>query len=279
MPSAKSSARKRKQSAGFIGRLFSHALKLILSPAVICWDILRRKGRLDNSWVYAFMLFMTLLLGLIALSLYITEGPVDNTLAILADANSNREELAGDVEPIIQYINKYAIENKLDPNLIFAIIKTESSFNPKAVSAAGARGLMQIMPPVWQQYSRSKCSGKHDRFRICSKECIFDPESNIRVGVRYFRTLVARYHGRIDLALEAYNAGLSNVHPGKAPKFQETKGYIQKALGYWQELRINMITLRLRSALYYKNSIKWLLAVFILFWLLFFWWMNHKYIE
>lgn len=278
MPSAKPSARKRKRAAGKGERLFSHILKLVLSPIVLLWDVLRRKGSLDSSWIYSFMLFMTLLLGLVLISLFITEGPVDSTLAILADASQNREELTGDVDPVIRYINKYAIQNKLDPNLIFAIIKTESRFNPKAVSPAGARGLMQIMPPVWKEFSHSRCSGRHTRSWVCSKECIFNPEANIRVGVKYFRYLLNRYHGRVDLALEAYNAGLSNVHPGEEPKFEETRGYIQKTLRYWQELRANVIATRVQSSLYYKNSIKWLLGIFFLCWLLFFWWMNRKYI-
>lgn len=266
MPSSKQPVRRRKRRLTMTSRLCQHVGKLILSPVVILWDIFRRQGRLDNSWIYSLLLVITFLFGLAFASLIVVEGSVDRTLHILANSNRDPEILSGDVQPIIGYINKYALEYQIDPHLIFAIIKTESNFNPKARSSSGARGLMQIMPLVWRKYCNPEWP----------EDSIYDPELNIQVGVRYFRSLLDRYHGRIDLALEAYNAGLSNVKPGKEPKYAETRNYLQKTVSYWQELRNHLLSARLELALTHKMNFKRFFGVSFFLWLIFFWWANRK---
>lgn len=266
MPPSKQPVRRRKRRFSTMLRLCQHLGKIIFSPVIIFWDIFRRKGRLDNTWIYSLLLFITLLFGLAFLSLIVVEGSVDRTLHILANVNQDPESLPGDVQPIIRTINKYALEYQLDPHLVFAIIKTESNFNPNAMSSSGARGLMQIMPVVWQKYCNPDWP----------EDSIYDPEFNILVGVKYFRSLLDRYHGRIDLALEAYNAGLSNVKPGKEPKYVETRNYLQKTVSYWQELRNQLLVARLELALAYKNNFKRLFGASFFLWLIFFWWANRK---
>lgn len=276
MPSSKTRTRKRKRRTGVLQRFFSHVIKIIISPVVILWDTFRLKRNLDPSWVFSLLLLITVMLSLAGLSFWVVGGPADRAMTVLSSIHTQPQQLTGDVAPIIREINHYAMKAKLDPMLVFAIIKTESNFNPRAVSKAGARGLMQIMPSVWQEYGKPQCTGTHSNLKVCSDYCIYEVGPNIEVGVKYFRALLDRYDGRIDLALEAYNAGLSNVQPGAEPKFAETQGYIQKTLTYWQTLHQKAVATQLQAALYMHRGIKWLLGITFLMWLVFFVWANRK---
>lgn len=107
---------------------------------------------------------------------------------------------------------------KVDAALIRAIIHAESNYNPQAVSRAGAQGLMQLMP------STARALGVEDTF---------DPDLNIDGGVRYFRRLLDRFDGDVELALAAYNAGSRHVRNyGGVPPFKATQLYIQKVLKF-----------------------------------------------
>jgi hypothetical protein len=120
-------------------------------------------------------------------------------------------------------IVKTAYRYKVEPAIIKAIIMAESGFNPKAVSKVGARGLMQLMPRT---------------ARSLGVENIFKPAHNIDAGVRYFKYLLDKYDGEIELALAAYNAGSYNVRKyGGVPPFKATKFYINKVLKYYEAYR------------------------------------------
>ncbi|GAV20398.1 membrane-bound lytic murein transglycosylase C [Mariprofundus micogutta] len=113
-------------------------------------------------------------------------------------------------------IERAAEMNGLDPNLIAAVIQTESDFNPQVVSHAGAQGLMQLMPGTAADL------GVRD---------VFDPEENIQAGSRYLKQLLDRYDGDTGLALAAYNWGMGNLerHPDRMP--EETVNYVAKITG------------------------------------------------
>ena len=115
------------------------------------------------------------------------------------------------LEPIIQ---EAAALHGVDPDLVKAVIQTESRFDPRASSGAGAQGLMQLMPRT------AKAVGIEDPF---------DPRQNIFGGVKYLSQMMERYNGNTALALAAYNAGPGNVrrHRG-VPPFGETRGYVTK---------------------------------------------------
>lgn len=117
------------------------------------------------------------------------------------------------------HINRAATVHKVDPSLIKAIIKTESNFNPLAVSTQGAQGLMQLMPGT---------------ARDLNVQDPFDVWQNIEGGTRYFRWLLDSYHGNVELSLAAYNAGPGRVKPfGKIPRIPETRAYVSKVLRYY----------------------------------------------
>ncbi len=103
-------------------------------------------------------------------------------------------------------------------NLLKAIGKAESNFDPYAQSAAGAQGVMQLMPET------ARSLGVTD---------VFDARSNIMGGAKYISDLLKQYNGDIDLALAAYNAGSGNVEKyGGVPPFPETVNYIRKVKEY-----------------------------------------------
>jgi soluble lytic murein transglycosylase len=116
-------------------------------------------------------------------------------------------------------INQVAAEEGVDPALVRAIIKAESNFDPHAVSRKGAQGLMQLMP------------GTAGRYAV---ENSFDPEANIRGGVRYLRFLHDMFSGRLPLALAAYNAGENVVaRYNGVPPYPETRQYVARVLAFY----------------------------------------------
>lgn len=103
-----------------------------------------------------------------------------------------------------EYVERYAKEYNVDPLLIYSIIKAESNFDDEAVSGKGATGLMQLMD------NTAKEIATNESLEYVSNESLFDPETNIKLGVKYFADLIAIFKNEA-VALAAYNAGMGTV--------------------------------------------------------------------
>jgi soluble lytic murein transglycosylase-like protein len=118
-------------------------------------------------------------------------------------------------------IQEAAAKYNLDPDLIRAVMRAESAFNPHAVSRVGAQGLMQLMPALAAEM------GVQDPF---------DPYQNVMAGARYLRELLDAHRGNLPLTLASYNAGPGNVKRYKGiPPFRETRDYVKKITNLLKE--------------------------------------------
>lgn len=143
----------------------------------------------------------------------------------LSDKNSTIE--------IERAIESSAKKYGVDADLIRAIIKTESNFNPNVVSSAGAKGLMQLMPENCKEY------GVVDPFDI---------EENIDAGTRHIKEYIDKYDGDIQMGLMAYNGGPTRMKNRgvnsiddiyKMPK--ETQNYVPKVMKYYNEYKSQLV--------------------------------------
>ncbi len=132
----------------------------------------------------------------------------------------SRAEKAHSDKSFDDVIAEAAESNGISFHLLKAMIHVESYFNPRAVSKKGAMGLMQIMP---------------QNFDFLNVSDPFDPWDNIMGGARYFRNMLNRFQGNLDLALAAYNAGPGAVERyNDIPPYQETQDYVQKVRQFFQ---------------------------------------------
>jgi soluble lytic murein transglycosylase len=122
-----------------------------------------------------------------------------------------------------KYIKKAAKKYQIEPELINAVIKTESNGNYRAISRKGAMGLMQLMPATANEMDVKNP---------------FNPEENIEGGTRYLRYLLEKFNGNLTLALAAYNSGPKTVEKYRSvPPISETRDYVNKVFTLYQGKR------------------------------------------
>lgn len=122
-----------------------------------------------------------------------------------------------------QAVIRAAQQHHVQPALLLAVMKAESSFNPTAVSKAGAVGLMQLIPETAIRHGVRN---------------LYDANDNITGGAKHLRYLLDRFHGNIRLALAAYNAGERKVDRyGQIPPYKETQDYVKKVIVYYRNYK------------------------------------------
>ncbi len=120
-------------------------------------------------------------------------------------------------------VGRAAFQHRISPALLLAVMKAESSFNPVVVSRAGAVGLMQLVPETAIRHGVRN---------------LYDTEENIAGGAKHLRYLLDRFHGKLRLALAAYNAGEGVVDRyGKVPPYRETSLYVKRVMGYYRDYK------------------------------------------
>jgi len=119
-------------------------------------------------------------------------------------------------------IEQVARDQKLQPELLHAVVRAESAYDHKAVSNKGAVGLMQLMPATARQYG------------VGNSE---DPHQNLSGGARYLRYLLGLFENDMSLALAAYNAGENAVieYGRQIPPYPETQNYVRKVLAFLEQ--------------------------------------------
>jgi soluble lytic murein transglycosylase-like protein len=145
------------------------------------------------------------------------QDPIEPEVPNMADATGQESEFA-----YSDLVLSVARKHDVDWKLIAAVMKTESNFNPRAISPKGAQGLMQLMPQTAKLY------------RVSDP---YDPVQNIDAGVRHLKMLLKRYPGKLDLVLAAYNSGEKNVDRYRGiPPFAETRTYVKRVLQWMNGL-------------------------------------------
>lgn len=201
-------------------------MKTKIAPLIClsCWALLLTAAQCCSAQVYRGM-------------------SVDGTVVLSNFRSSEARELlisapeaesAGEAPPVTPARTDSAIPNAfktmvedaarqhgLDPNLLHAMIRVESGYNPRALSAKGARGLMQLMPATAR------------RFGVADA---FNPKENVRAGAEYVQWLLNLFQGDVELALAAYNAGENAVIRAgyRIPPYGETRSYVPKVLAHYR---------------------------------------------
>jgi len=140
-----------------------------------------------------------------------------------AFALSIRYEIPADLAIAIEEV---AMAEGIDPALAFELVRVESGFNPRAVSPVGALGLTQLMPSTAEILSPG-----------ITRQQIFERDTNLRLGFRFFRAMVGKYDGDVRLALLAYNRGPGTVDRLLAGGDDPGNGYARSVLGGVREQR------------------------------------------
>lgn len=133
------------------------------------------------------------------------------------------KKLAKNKKKYTPIIAKAAAKYKVDEKLLHAVIQTESAYDDKAISSAGAVGLMQLMP------------GTAKRYGVSNRK---NPRQNIEGGTRYLKDLFKMFDSDLNLVLASYNAGEGAVKKYKnaIPPYPETQNYVRKVMGLYRKL-------------------------------------------
>jgi len=170
---------------------------------------------IDDAWIEAGIIYLRLPEGGV---IGTSEARVARVILPEITAPEAAEEVSGDSQRQLldRLARTVARRYELDEELVSAVVRAESGYDPAAVSRVGAVGLMQLMPATAAELE---------------VDDPFDPEQNLDGGVRYLKWMLDRFEGEVDLALAAYNAGPAAVDRyGGIPPYPETRSYVRRVL-------------------------------------------------
>lgn len=154
---------------------------------------------------------------------YFTDRPTSPKYRLFIKERTAKPPRSASANKYDTIAREAARRHGVDFRLVKAIMKVESNFNPRAISKAGAKGLMQIMP---------------ENFRALRIRNPFDPWENIMGGTCYMKQLLNRFNGNLRLALAAYNAGPNSVDSFNGiPRIAETREFVEKVIRYYNGLK------------------------------------------
>ena len=158
-------------------------------------------------------------------STHFSDSPSDARYQLLLRVDADAPAAADTTVPARAYAREVAMaaqSSQVEEALLHAVIAVESNYNARAVSAKGARGLMQLMPATARAYGVTDA---------------LDAQQNVHAGARYLRLLLDRFANNKSLALAAYNAGPAAVlaHAGQIPPYAETRSYVPAVLQRYQQ--------------------------------------------
>jgi len=158
---------------------------------------------------------------------YYTDAPSHNKYKLIARTKPKHyniafKDLKKNKKKYTPLIQEAAIKHGIDPKLVHAVIYAESAYDAKAISSAGAVGLMQLMPATARQY------GAQNRK---------DPKQNIFAGTRYLKYLLGLFNNDLELSVAAYNAGENAVkkYKNQIPPYPETQKYVKQVLRLYKK--------------------------------------------
>jgi soluble lytic murein transglycosylase-like protein len=157
-------------------------------------------------------------------AIHLTDRAAENASLVVAGEAPAVTGTRSFSAPFGQIVRNAASIHRLTPELLHAVITTESAYVVRAVSPRGALGLMQLMPATAREYGVTDA---------------FDPQQNIDAGARHLRRLLDQFDNDTSLALAAYNAGAAAVlrHGRRIPPFAETTAYVPRVLRTLDRLR------------------------------------------
>ncbi|MEO5658489.1 MAG: lytic transglycosylase domain-containing protein [Polaromonas sp.] len=157
----------------------------------------------------------------IVTALFVTDSSAAHVVSRAAVKSSHPGPATAPPGEFKSFVLEASVASGLPAELIHAVIKTESNYNPRALSIKGAQGLMQLMPATARRFGGTDS---------------LDPRDNILTGSRYLRWLMDHFNQNMELAVAAYNAGEGAVVKAglKIPPFPETQKYVPRVLQHYR---------------------------------------------
>lgn len=203
---------RRRTRPGLGFAVVTGILGVVISPIVLLVSIFRPNMRVSRQWMISIVVLTAICVCVAFAGASKIEQWSADAVKVMGAYDSARVRVRD--LPFAEKVNFEGLRNGVDPSLLAAVMSQSSGFQTDAVSWRGARGLMQLMPAVWNEFMpEAECLGDHAP-PACSEACIFSVDANLRVGAAYLRWLIDANHGDTVAALAAYSAGQPINHGG-----------------------------------------------------------------